>query len=173
MQLLGSLVRVRRSRRSRRSCRSIVPSSVESSSEAQPIQPSPPELATASQRRRERRTPAASDEARPVYFDPTLPARAASFASSSRRGTPTNAHPDAPPTARVVELTIDVNRPRATGKGGRFARNSATGTNEKRSRGRVRRRASITPWRVDEWASVEKVKSLFRGANFADTVKNN
>ena len=134
---------------------------------------SPPELATASQRRRERRTPAASDEARPVYFDPTLPARAASFASSSRRGTPTNAHPDAPPTARVVELTIDVNRPRATGKGGRFARNSATGTNEKRSRGRVRRRASITPWRVDEWASVEKVKSLFRGANFADTVKNN
>ena len=65
-------------------------------------------------------TAEASVDLRSGCFNPTLPARAASFTASSRRATPATARSESSPAARGEGMSLDTNRRRLFGERGRY-----------------------------------------------------
>ena len=69
-----------------------------------------PVFAPASRRAREAHTAETSVGSQSEYFDPALPARAASLAVSSRRVTPANDRSESSPAARGERVSLDAKR---------------------------------------------------------------
>ena len=78
-----------------------------------------PAFAPASRRALERYTAETSIDLRSECFDPTLPARTASFTASSRRATPATARSESSPIFAHEPTSLDANRRRVFGERGR------------------------------------------------------